>query len=535
MNEKRKIVLCLCIFIVWGVFLQAQNQSNLFYMKHNPNQIQFQCIADDNPVYTAKLAKEVYALCPPLRSDRFDRRIWRLWGLDMSAYPTDSLIIIGGNGDTGSLVISPKHRLIWMKTYQNSIFGDEVPKSFPAEQYALFYRYLMMDDQEVLHLYNEKHNNTVSIDFRSTVNLILSSYYDALFDVRPQLIKYADNVKFDVLLISRFGLISNLRYDAVSLYIQKEVKAGRQLYFTKYGEKQPKGSNRSDCIVPCSNMIELEKDVASGYKPFRYYIGEATNTYPMPSNESIAAGWLSTWLKLDREDVNNSIIYELYKDLRSDHFQEKTDRFKAQLVKNKYYGYTLVREFLTNPLREMPTLGKIGTNFRAVSRQSDIPLFIEPFTDSYAIDTIRTGEACQVYETGHDDYYFTEIDRPVESPVAGADGYAMILDRTETIYGYVPKSQIRQYTDADLLNDTRYKGAAKSKQGVINDPDSYVNIRKEQNSQSAIIGKLTGQEFCYWELPGNWYIVEIKKGLRGFVYKDRIREKYDSGKWILED
>jgi hypothetical protein len=47
---------------------------------------------------------------------------------------------------------------------------------------------------------------------------------------------------------------------------------------------------------------------------------------------------------------------------------------------------------------------------------------------------------------GYDDYYLVEVVKPVESPVAGPDGYAMILDRTETIWGYVRKSEVREVT-----------------------------------------------------------------------------------------
>jgi hypothetical protein len=507
-------------------------------MKHNPKQIRFKCIPDDDPAYTAQLAKEVYALCPPLRPVRFDQRIWRLWGLDISAYPADSLIIIGGDGmgdvgETGSLVLSPKHRLIWMKTYQTSIFTDAVPKSFSAEQYALFYRFLMMDDPEGFRLYLDKYQNTFNVDFRCTVDFILALNYYTPFDVRTALIEYVDKVKFDVLLCSISKLISNLRYDAVSLYILKELRSGRLLYFTKKGEMQPERSSRNDYLVPFGNMIEpdIETGMDTRYSSIASYLTDNTHTYPMPSSESVVAGWFSTCLKFDQEDVNNALIKELFRNRRD---KEDIDRFKEQLEINNYYGYTLVREFLTNPMREMPALEKIGMNFRATSKQSDIPLLIEPFSNSYAIDTVRTDETCRVYETGHDDYYFTEIERPVESPVAGPDGYAMILDRTESIYGYIPKSKVRPYTDNDLLNEKIHNDPTKSKKGVINDTDGYVNIRKEKHASSAIIGKLTGQEFCYWELPGNWFIVEVKDGLRGFVHKDHIREKFDANRWIIK-
>ena len=518
-------------------YTNATNPNNkesfMKYAKNN-NRL-FKCIADNDSSYTAKLAREVFALCPPLTPNRFDQRILRLWGIKLSDYSPDSLIIIGGDKETGLLVLSPKHRLIWMKTFQTSpVYGDEIPGSFPAEKYALFYCFLMMDDRERLNIYFEKYKDTFYLDCGQTFDFIIAGYLGAIFDVRKTLLEYIDKKTFNTMMLNSSTfyspIVSNLRFDAVSMYIMEELKKGRDLYFSKYGE-----------IKPDENYIITDYDIVrKGYTPsiyfsFTSYISlEDIETYPAPSEESMATGWFSTCLKYGREDVNNALICDLFNDNKGDFEKRKTERFKKQLEKNDYYGYTLVREFLTNPMREMPTLEKIGTNFVAISSQSDIPLQIEPFSNSYAIDTIHVGETCQVYETGHDNYYFTKINRPVESSIAGPNGYAMILDRMETIYGYIPKLKVRQYTDNDLLNEKRYQDRTKSKNGVINNTDGYVNIHKEQNASSTIIGKLTGQWFYYWELPENWYIVVAENGLRGFVHKDCIREK-TTNRWILEE
>jgi hypothetical protein len=70
---------------------------------------------------------------------------------------------------------------------------------------------------------------------------------------------------------------------------------------------------------------------------------------------------------------------------------------------------------------------------------------------------------------------------------------------------------------------------SKSKQGIINDPDGYVNIRKEMNAKSPVLGIIVENEiFNYWEVPNsNWWIVETQNGIRGYVYSNRIREKKD--------
>jgi hypothetical protein len=498
----------------------------------------FRCIADEQPEYTAKLAKEVFALCPPLHPYRFDRRVWRLWGLKVSDYPQDSLVIIGGNGFTGLLVLSPKYRLIWMKTLRdNPVLGDVVPKTFPAEHYALFYRYVMMDDKEALIPYHEKFKKLIdSIGVECTEDFMISAYVYAIFDGREELMKYIDkNKSYETLLIGPSGfystdVISNIRMDAVGLYVQRELQKGRLLYFFDY---ETANEFNESYVTPCTN--DYLKPPRNPPHISRFLM-DGESPYPISEGNRLGAGWLSTWLKYGRDDINRNIISELYKKYDSD-WQGMLDDFKAAIEKNNYYGYTLLREFLTNPMRELPTLEKIGNHSRAVGLQPEIRLYIEPFGDSYAIDTIRTGEIVQIYETGHDAYYFTEIQRPVESPVADYDGYAKIIDRKETVYGYVKKSEVRRHTDADLLAEYQSADTAKSKRGVINDPDGYVNIRKEMNAQSKVLGKIVKKEiFNYWEVPGsNWCVVKTQEGIFGFVYKDRIKEKLNTGGWVILD
>ncbi|GHU09087.1 hypothetical protein FACS189431_6520 [Alphaproteobacteria bacterium] len=67
---------------------------------------------------------------------------------------------------------------------------------------------------------------------------------------------------------------------------------------------------------------------------------------------------------------------------------------------------------------------------------------------------------------------------------------------------------------------------SKSKQGIINDPDGYVNIRKEMNTESPVIGIIVENEtFNYWEIPNNnWCLVQTSNGTRGYVFSNRIKE-----------
>jgi hypothetical protein len=543
METKKQIVNWMILLIItllspFRVWAQTKNTDK---MENINSTRRFRCIADDQPKYTAKLAKEVFALCPPILPGRFDRRMWRLWGLRVSDYPQDSLVIIDGDEFTGVLVLSPKYRMIRMKTFQNDPLGREVPDTFPAEKYALFYRYMMMDDGESLNTYYGKYRKTFRGDFNYITDFMLSAYAGAVFDGRKELMEYIDKKTSAKLLLGPLGFYntyvkSNIRMDATALYVQRELGKGRQLYFSQYEEKYPDDNpdTYGTYIVP--DYDDYTKPPTLPPRIINFIRPSRNNPYPISEGHRLGAGWLSTLLKYGRDDINKSIVGELYKQYDSD-WRTRMDNFKVALEKNDYYGYTLLREFLTNPMRETPTLEKIGNHFRAVSRQPEIFLYIEPFGDSYAIDTIRTGEIIQVYETGHDSYYFTEIKRPVESPVADYDGYAKISDRKETVYGYVKKSEIKRHTDANLLAEFQTADTAKSKLGKINDPDGYVNIRREMNAQSEILGKIqTKDVFSYWEVSGsNWCVVKTQDGIFGFVYKDRIKEKLNTGDWVILD
>ncbi|GHU59002.1 hypothetical protein FACS189411_15300 [Bacteroidia bacterium] len=64
-----------------------------------------------------------------------------------------------------------------------------------------------------------------------------------------------------------------------------------------------------------------------------------------------------------------------------------------------------------------------------------------------------------------------------------------------------------------------------NKQGIINDPDGYVNIRKGMGVNFPVIGIIMENEvFDYWILPNNnWWLVQTQQGIRGYVSKNRIK------------
>jgi hypothetical protein len=62
--------------------------------------------------------------------------------------------------------------------------------------------------------------------------------------------------------------------------------------------------------------------------------------------------------------------------------------------------------------------------------------------------------------------------------------------------------------------------------GIINDPDGYVNVRKERDAKSEIICRiLQNEKFLYWPAShSNWWSVKTKDGKSGYVHKSRIKQ-----------
>lgn len=62
--------------------------------------------------------------------------------------------------------------------------------------------------------------------------------------------------------------------------------------------------------------------------------------------------------------------------------------------------------------------------------------------------------------------------------------------------------------------------------GIINDPDGYVNVRKEKSVDSRILDQIVrGEEFLYWEnINSDWWQVMTKNLASGFVHKSRIQK-----------
>ncbi|MDY0989815.1 SH3 domain-containing protein [Flavobacterium sp. CFBP9031] len=58
----------------------------------------------------------------------------------------------------------------------------------------------------------------------------------------------------------------------------------------------------------------------------------------------------------------------------------------------------------------------------------------------------------------------------------------------------------------------------------ISDPDGFTNLRKEKNTSSEILQKITtGTRIQILDNSGEWWLVQTKEGKKGYVYKTKIK------------
>jgi len=507
-------------------------------------------IKKDTSFETKILSSEQYKSVPPLRPERFRRRVKMLWGIDINEYPDNSVIILGG--------YAPAYYCFSLdKDYQllrSATEPDEPSIISPAHSdsmYSVFRKYLFFNDlpaKEDLLKYKEESLSALSSKYDTSAldwmitelchDFIQLGYFSALFDVRNGLLKDVDTGVWGLFNsdLSNFQAqirTTDLRFDVIKLYCERELEEG---------ENFANGPSSNEDQIWLGFTLGKSELNEGGYTPknFLSRLVDPQEFYPWHNYimEKGVSAYLSFLLQLKKKELNKFVIQ--YISGQADPYlgnNLKHQEIRLNIKSNKYYGYSVLREFCENPMREMPILENIGTNFKGKVKGKEAVLLLEPFADSYDIDTIQRSETFTAYEMGHDDYYFIEVEKPVESPVAGPDGYAMIVDRKETVYGYLQKTDVEEYADKELLSTPAYTNLSKSKQGVIEDPDGYVNISKDQDAQSEILGKILDKEvFYYWKVPdSDWYIIQTGTNIRGFVHKSRIKEKQNVNNWILDE
>lgn len=431
--------------------------------QYNPKFL-YDYLIDPHPEDTKSQAFEEYKICPPLKPERFQRRIKIMSGIDINDYPDNSLIIL--NSD--NIVISKKYQLI-LNLYEQPDYSPFLEPSFTKEDYIPFRQYIYYNDlksfqkiQEIKEEWIKKlDNKAFPVETRIFSDLLYLYYNTTIFSIDEKMIEYLDqnaNNSYRLLPSSDNQRVSDVRFDFLNLYIAGQNKKGREITYS--GEKNGMQLGISLIDVESSHSDNLTpKDYISGMASYNFDPQNGNLHKQIWQNYTAEKGicaYLSFLLRLKDKVANKLVIQFMSGQIdRNLSFDWLYNDIRANIRENNYYGYAVLREFCENPMREMPTLEKIGNSFTAKVKEENTLLLLEPYADSFDIDTIQPIEILKAYEMGYDDYYFIEIEKPVESPVADKDGYAMILDRTETVYGYIPKSQVEAMNSQKVLKESK--------------------------------------------------------------------------------
>ncbi len=180
-----------------------------------------------------------------------------------------------------------------------------------------------------------------------------------------------------------------------------------------------------------------------------------------------------------------------------------------------FLGWMNVSEINASFISDSDSCFVAGINSRACY------IYEKPQEKSKVIDSLDSTESFIVYD--HNDSIFFYIKRIRSVEIVTDSGF---IRSYKTIYGYVKQAETVIKSDNELLHLPEYIAVNRCKKGLIKDADGFTNIRKERSVNSDIIGRILDKEdFWYWTLPsGNWHIVQTGTGIRGFVYKERIKE-----------
>ena len=471
-GETHVTSILICMIIIWGLsFLTSATPTSSVQQKklYDIHQL-LKYSTDENRLPTITLVAEQYKICPPLSPERFRRRVKILWGIDINDYPENATILV-----TNFSRLSVKYQFFnGEKAHVGN--ADYLPTIPPLSDsvYSLVRKFLFFADtsvfnrirdnkyfhaEEALKIHKEflEEKRYYKEEFNRFYD-ILSDIYRSTIMPPPILFSYAEennpitgNGGCELLcnIVAPINLVHprtfDLKGDLLSFYLDEQSK-NRNIWLVRSDTKKEKTD------VPVSwrgNSLTNSSDK---------YGGSLDMFFPW-HNYNIArslAGNLSFLLRFQQKTTNSYVIRFMSGQLDDAHstmhylYRERQDSIREQIRSNNYYGYAILREFCENLEREMPTLEKVGSSFSAQVANPKVLLYLEPYPDSYDIDTLFASEIFKVYEMGYDDYYLVEVVKPVESPVAGPDGYAMILDRTETIYGYVRKVEVKEVSEAEI-------------------------------------------------------------------------------------
>ncbi|NDV65330.1 hypothetical protein D0T60_08755, partial [Bacteroides sp. 224] len=293
-----------------------------------------------------------------------------LWGIDVNDYPQNSKIWFGNE----EFKLSVKHQTIeGFVNVENYPFSVSIP---PDTIYPFMRQYLFFNDStavNVLENYKRKayQKNTPQSEIIDEDVMSLADFqymiYNSVIFLLPDpynFYKYIDEHSYYGYEYGLYKISSNpdclkrtsdIRSDLLVLYIQNEQKKGRVIG----------GNNliKDNCLD-----LGFDLDLETGYVSFTYLRSVLHSYKNQPwfsySTHRGICTVLSFLIQL-KHKIQNKVVVEYMsgkRDYQIEGITEGGQTFvRESLLSNNYYGYTLLREFCENPMRETPILEKIGT------------------------------------------------------------------------------------------------------------------------------------------------------------------------------
>jgi|GEM_PF-5374913 len=467
--------------------------------------------------------------CPLLSPERYARRIKMFFGIDVNDYPPNTKILLGQtpSGLSGeippALIAIPSLRAMEALTFDILFIAEET-------EYAVMYnRWMFMGDTSVVPDIEERVER-MRVGLPHLMDLRYGQYQAAIFDARDDLLEYVDNILYNNALLPKIDLIagdfhrySDIRLDALYLYILKQQAAGRTIW--KALDQRGSGPDNEDyhkyIFMNETNEWILWQSHSAIEENIKKILANAETPWPGYIPEAGLAAYLNFMLRLDVDDVYS---------------------FISRHAGNDHLGYGLLRDFVEGNWKQSVLRAKQTESYLG-NVKSNTKLWLEPHDYAFDIDDLHPTDTLTLIEMGYDDYYFVEVMLPVESPVRDENGYAKLAGRKEKVKGYVKRSDVvlgkklsegiglpreenidYQKNPYLLLHIAKYKDRDTAKSAVLS-VEGPVNI--DCDIALVTCDELqNGELFMFWEVEERpeQVIVQTEAGFRGFIDRQSIRQ-----------
>ncbi len=170
--------------------------------------------------------------------------------------------------------------------------------------------------------------------------------------------------------------------------------------------------------------------------------------------------------------------------------------------------WELRKELLDSYLETYPKADIYGSGFTEVLIDKDNPEYIVKYEGNREKDLAFLLEKIIYQARERGDLNDGAVDKLLETH---SDYLKMLI-----------KNKAFEYP---LLNDYIRQGPSLPNY-IINDPDGYTNLRREKNTSSQIIEKVSsGEEISIIDNTGDWWYVKTKTNNMGYIHKSKLKLK----------